>query len=312
MSKNSVIITGADGFIGSHLVKYFSENEIIVYAIIIKNSPLKNRIEGIDNVIILEEDLQNWGQLVSLLPKESMAFFHLAWAGVSPDARKSIETQLINIELCMNAVRLAHAVKTQKFILPGSTSEYTDCGHEINETSCPSPANAYGAAKVALRYLCELFCEELMVPYIYVVITGIYAADRVDNNVIYYAITSLLSGKKTQFTKLEQKWDYVHIDDVMLALFLIGKQGKAGQFYVVGHGDNWPLYNYIYQIRDIINPELPLGIGEIPYKNDKMPSSCVDLTNLYKDTGFIPKVTFSDGIKEVIDTIAKNLEKEAK
>ena len=55
----------------------------------------------------------------------------------------------------------------------------------------------------------------------------------------------MLNNESPLLTKLEQMWDYVHIDDVVDALCLIGKLGKAGAIYTVGHGDNRQLKNYI-------------------------------------------------------------------
>ena len=231
---NHIVITGADGFIGSHLVKAFVSQGDAVTALIMENSPIRHRIEGIHNVTIVEGDLANWESLAEKLPCAPTAFFHLAWAGVSPEGRNSISIQMPNIELCLNAARLAHKVGAQRFILPGSTTEYPYCDGPINEKAIPCPLNAYGAAKVSARFLCQSLCEELGLPYIYMVITGVYSADRVDNNVIYYTISSLLEGKRPAFTKLEQLWDYVHIDDVMQAMTLIAQKGKAGAFYVIG------------------------------------------------------------------------------
>ena len=227
----------------------------------------------------------------------------LAWAGVSPEERDSFARQFSNVELVLNCARLAAALNAERFILPGSTAEYTDCGGPINKNSCPSPQNAYGAAKVSARYLCRALCRELELPFIYAVITGIYAADRRDNNVIYYVIRQLLDREKPRLTALEQLWDYVHIRDVEQAFYLIATRGKGGAFYSIGHGDNQPLARYIEQIRDCIDPTLPLGIGEIPYRDGIRPSSCVDLTSLREDTGFEPSVPFEEGIREVIRAI---------
>ena len=197
-----VVITGADGFIGSHLVKRFVAQGFAVTAIVMINSPIRHRIEGIENVTIIEGDLAQWEKLTDSMPQSPDAFFHLAWAGVSPEGRNSLTVQFPNVEMSLNAVRLASKIHAQRFILPGSTTEYTDCGQLINENACPSPQNAYGAAKISARYLCGALCEELDLPYIYVVITGIYSADRVDNNGIYYAMCSLLECKRPSFTKL--------------------------------------------------------------------------------------------------------------
>lgn len=303
----TVVITGGDGFIGSQLVRYFSEQGMAVYALTVPNSPTVSRIEGFPYVTVLQGDLSDTTRLAAELPQGPEAFLHLAWAGVSPESRNSVDFQAPNIALCLQAVRLAGAIDAKRFVLPGSTMEYSYCGQAINDHTCPSPQNAYGAAKISARYLCAAMCEELKIPYIYVVITGIYAADRRDSNVIYYTISELLQGKRPTLTALEQCWDYVYIDDVVQAFYLIATKGKPGAFYGIGHGDDWPLSNYIFQIRDAIDPSLPLGIGELPYKDSQLPSSCVDMASLKKDTGFIPKIPFEVGIKRVIERIKETL-----
>lgn len=306
----TVIITGADGFLGSHLTKKFAAEGVKVYALVIQNSPLVHRIQGIDNVVIQEVQLEKWEEICDDLPKSPIAFINLAWAGVSPESRNSIDKQSINMTLCTNAVRLAAYVHAQRFVLPGSTSEYSYSDGLIGGKSAASPQNAYGAMKIATRFICESLCEELGVPFIYAVISGIYAADRADNNVIYYTIRELLNGRKPSLTKLEQEWDYVYITDVEQAFYLIATKGKKGSFYVIGYGDNWPLYNYIYIIRDLIDPNLPLGIGEVPYKDGRLPRSCVDISSLAEDTGYKPKVPFKIGIRKVIETVKENLKNE--
>ena len=213
--------------------------------------------------------------------------------------------QLQNVEMSANVVRLAAETGADRIICPGSTMEYIYYGKPLNENAIPSPLNAYGAAKIAARYACAVLSTELNLPFIYTVISGIYSEDRNDNNVIYYTISKLLHGERPSLTKLEQLWDYVHIDDVVYGLRLIAEQGKPGAFYALGHGDNWPLSNYIFKIRDVIDPNLPLGIGDIPYTNNEMPCSCVDLGPIYEDTGFVPQVSFEEGIKRVISEVRK-------
>lgn len=302
----SVVITGADGFIGSHLVRRFAERGYEVFALTIPNSPVISRIKGIANVRVFEEELQEWARYADEMPQKPAALIHLAWAGVTPESRTDTELQMSNIRLCMDAAKMAAGLQAERFILPGSTMEYAYSGGLINKESCPSPQNAYGAAKIAARYLCGALCEELELPFIYAVISGIYSAQRQDNNVIFYTLKTLLKGECPALTRLEQLWDYVHIDDVTRAFCLIAEKGKGGAFYAIGHGDNWPLSNYIYMIRDAIDPRLPLGVGEIPYKDERLPSSCVDLRSLREDTGFVPEISFEEGIRGVIATVKKS------
>ena len=301
--QRRIVITGADGFIGSHLSRFLASHGYEVYAVTLPGSPTQERIRGITGIHIVEGDLGQIGQFAEKLPPDIFAMVHLAWIGVSPEHRKSIDIQKKNLDLTLNAVRLASQIGVEKFVFPGSTFEYLYSGTIINRDTKPSPQDAYGASKIAARYYGEILCGQLGISFIYTVITGIYAADRLDNNVINYAITELLHERKPSLTRLEQLWDYVHIDDVVNAMEAIIRRGKKGGFYVIGHGDNCALSKYIFTIRDLINPALPLGIGDIPYSSDRMPMSCVDLSELRRDTGFEPEIDFEVGIQQVIENI---------
>lgn len=300
-----VVITGADGFIGSHLSKFIASKGIDVYAIIIPKSPTKSRIEGVDNVHIIEANSQEYKTLSDSIPLAPLAFFHLAWAGVSPDYRDNVFVQSGNINMSLAALKLAVVLKSKKFILPGSTMEYDSLDGCIDENSVVNPQNVYGTAKFTTNYFCSVECKKNNIQYISAVISSIYAADRVDNNVIYYVINSLLERTKPSLTKLEQLWDYVYIDDVVNGLYLLTKEKAKRHFYAIGKGDNRPLSEYIYKIRDLIDPNLPLGLGEIPYKNNKINNSCVDIEPLKRDTGFFPKIQFDNGIRMVIEQVKK-------
>lgn len=301
----TVVMTGGDGFIGTHATRYFASRGYEVYDIVIPESKTKDRVKGLSNVHVVEGSMDNITDLLPLLPENPIAFFHFAWAGVTPDRRSDFVYQMQNIELSTNAVRLAAAIHADKFIFPGSTMEYVYYGKPLDKNAVPSPPNAYGVAKISARYACSILCKELQIPYIYTVISGIYSEDRNDNNVIYYTISKLIHNERPSLTKLEQLWDYVHIDDVVYGLRLLAEKGKPDAFYALGHGDNWPLSNYIYKIRDIINPVLPLGIGDIPYANSQLPCSCVNLQPIYEDTGYKPRIPFEEGISRVISEVRK-------
>lgn len=299
----SAIVTGADGFIGANLLQFFARHNVEVWALVLQNSPTLDRIAHMKHVNIVECDFSNLRAYLPILPKEADAFYHLAWQGVAPQERNLMERQIGNIPISLEALRLAKECAAKRFILPGSTMEYLYYGQPIDEKATPSPQDAYGAAKLSVRFLCGTLAKSLGQPFIYAVLTGVYGGDRLDDNVISYTIKSLLKGEQPKLTELRQLWDYIHINDLVEAFYCIGAKGKDAAFYAIGHGDNWPLSNYIYKIRDIINPELPLGIGEIPDSSERLPSSCVDLSSLYEDTGFVPQISFETGIVDVIERI---------
>lgn len=296
----SAIITGANGFIGINLIKRLLRENIHVYALVLENEVLKQEFSNFNEVTVIRCNLENPDISGIIIPTDIDVFYHFAWIGVKPEDRCNFFTQFKNIQMTLNCLQLAKTYKVRRFIMPGSTNEYLYSSTVINSKCVPSPRDDYGSTKVALRYLANQYSIDNGIDFIYAVISGIYSEQRRDNNVISYTIDKLLKKESPSFTKLEQKWDYVHIDDAVEALYLIGEKGKTGKIYAVGHGDNQPLSEYIKIISKKIDPTIPLGIGNIPYSSNDLPMSCVDLAELKEDTGFSPKVSFEEGITRVI------------
>lgn len=303
-----VLVTGADGFIGRNLIRKLLSEDKEVYGIIYPGNNIYEN-EKNDKLHIKCMDLNQVMNHIREFPNEEIdTLYHFAWAGVKPELRNDLDVQMMNVNMTLDCMKLAIALGIKKIIFPGSTNEYLYYGKPLNKDAIPSPNNAYGAVKIALRYLCSDYASRNNIEFVYAIIAGIYAADRRDDNVIFYTIEKLLKKEKPSLTRLEQLWDYIYIDDVLDALYLIGEKGKGGAVYAIGHGDNWELSNYIRIIHDIIDPSLPLGIGEIPYTNNVLPSSCIDLTEIEKDTGFYPKTDFKTGISKVIAKIREDME----
>ncbi|GFI01261.1 dTDP-6-deoxy-L-talose 4-dehydrogenase (NAD(+)) [Lachnospiraceae bacterium] len=303
-----VLVTGADGFIGKNLVYALLKEGIEVYAIVYPGNNIYTECDN-EKLYVKCLDLNQVMNHVREFPSDIDVMYHFAWMGVRPEYRNNLDVQMINVNMTLDCMKLAIAIGIKKIVFPGSTNEYLYYGKPLNKDAVPSPSNAYGAAKIALRYLCSDYATRNNIEFVYAIIAGIYAADRRDNNVIFYTIDKLLKKEKPLLTKLEQLWDYIYVDDVIAALTAIGKKGKGGAVYAIGHGDNWALSNYIKIIHKKIDSSLPLGIGEVPYVSEKLPSSCIDLTDIERDTGFKPQVDFEEGITKVIDKIRYEREK---
>lgn len=114
-------------------------------------------------------------------------------------------------------------------------------------------------------------------------------------------IGALLRREKPALTAGKQMWDYLYTDDAVEVLFCAASAGRDGKTYPIGSGQVRPLQDYIEDLRDSIDPDLPLGFGEIPYGEKQVMHLQADILSLTQDTGRKPKVSFSVGIKKTID-----------
>ena len=117
----------------------------------------------------------------------------------------------------------------------------------------------------------------------------------------------MLKGEKPSTTGLEQQWDYLYVDDLIEAFILLGEKGIGGKVYPIGSGEHKQMREYVETIRNIINPSISIGIGEMPYKNpNKIDNQIIDVDLLYKDTGFKARYDFRTGIENVINSYMNN------
>ncbi len=302
----NVIITGGTGFIGSWLIQELLENGICVLALVRNKNRLLPEFFTNNLFSFIECDLLDL-TFESLPALEYDCFYHLAWNGVEPERKNDFNVQISNILISKKMLELSSSLHCKKFITTGTVAEYVFSKDVINTEERQTPNDLYGAAKASTFYFLQVCARKLKQPFVWALIPSTFGERRTDNNIITYTISTLLKGEKPSFGNLEQVWDFLYVSEVVRALRLIGEQGKTNKIYGIGSGKYLSLKNYITSIRDLINPELKLGIGENPAMSNQTVSSCVNIEELTKDTGFVPKISFETGIKRTIDYMQKKL-----
>lgn len=299
---NKVLVLGANGYLGSRLALALAGRGYDVVAFVDKRFPyqtLQNvtRIETVEFVLEHIEDLNGHSSLDGV-----DTLYHFAWAGVNAQERNEEEIQVQNVMFGIKVMEFAVKHNIKRVIVPGSAAEVSCGDGVITGKELSAPSDMYSASKVATRYVCQTYARLHGLNLIWTLITSIYGPGRNDNNLISYAIQSLLKGEKPSFTGLEQQWDFLYVEDLLEAMILLGEKGVGGEVYPVGSGEHQQLNHFVEIIRNLINPELPIGIGDLPYKNpDKIDNQILDISAIRTDTGFNPKWDFQRGIAVVID-----------
>lgn len=293
----TVLVTGANGFVGQRLVERLVAEEREVIAVVQPGGAPLRAAPGVRRVI--ELDLSELSSLPSLVSSAEL-IYHLAWVGVAPEQRNHPEQQLANLSYGLQLVEVAERLGVSRIICPGSMSEFALHDGPVTGYQDPSPADLYSAAKVAARQLMGVRCEQTGVGLVWTLITSVYGPGRTDSNLISYAIRTLLARERPRLTGLEQVWDFLYIDDLIEAFVLLGRGGRAGGRYPIGSGTARPMREYVEQIRDAIDPTLALGVGEIPYKSARLDSSIPDISALVADTGYQARTSFSEGAAKTI------------
>lgn len=293
----SAVITGPTGAIGVALCNLLLSKGIEVYAVCRRDS---FRIKNLPSrVKIVYADLS---EIKSICDKISScdAFFHFGWSGTVGAARNDAVMQLKNIEYTLDAIEAAKVLKCKVFIGAGSQAEFGRSNEILKENTPCNPETGYGIAKLCAGNLGKLACQNSDIDFIWTRILSVYGPCDGENSMISMVINNLLKSEKPALTECTQMWNYLYSDDAASAFYLLAQKGICGKTYIIANDESRPLKDYVKDIRDCINPDLPLGFGEyIP--NLPPIELSADISELKMDTGFAPQTDFKTGIQKTIN-----------
>lgn len=297
------IVTGGNGFIGSHLIGNLRKNGYDVTVVLRNEKSNADRLRNLD-VHIVYCDIRQIIDLPKIVNKQTFdVFFHFAWEGVSGEARRSIDVQFENIRSTVDAVATAKALGCQRFVGAGSIME-DESLYLCGTPGKPLPSQyLYGSAKLSAHMLSKTKASELGIDFLWPKITNTYGPGEISPRFINTTLRKILNRERLEFTAGTQNYDFVYIDDVAEAFRLIAENGKNNTSYVVGSGQAKPLRRYVETLHDTIETDLELHFGDIPFQGVNLELSCFDPSNMFSDTGYRPQVNFEEGIQRTFDWI---------
>lgn len=300
---NKVVITGPTGAVGVALINEFISKNVEIYAICRVNSKRINNIPKHRLVHIIECNMNQYKSLVSVLPHDIDVFYHFAWDGTYGESRNNPLVQTKNIEYSMDSVFLAKELNCKVYVGAGSQSEY---GHS-NEVKGPTdycfPDNFYGAAKLSTSHMTRVYCSQLGIKHIWCRIFSLFGPYDGEYTMIMSSIKKMLNNEDCKFTAGDQIWDYIYSKDAAKAFRLVAEKGIDGSVYCIASGQTRPLKEYIKSMHKLVNINCKILLGAIPYYEHQAMNLTADISNLKSDTGFEPKYTFEEGIKDLVGLI---------
>lgn len=292
------VVTGATSMLGVALINELIKANNYVLAIVRKSTSRISRLPSSKLIKIVELDLQEL-QNFSLEDSSYDVFYHFAWIGTSREERDNPIIQEKNILYSLQAVELAYRLGCAKFVGAGSQAEYGYVSGIINEDTPTNPRIAYGMAKLASYHLCERRCEQLNMRIIWGRIFSVYGCNDNRNTMIDYAINQFMNNEYAHFSSAKQMWNYLYEEDAGRIFYALGKENVSEKVYCIANTESKPLKDYIECIVSMF------ATSRYDYANTGVevePGIQPDVTKLVKEINFIPSVSFSEGIKHIINS----------
>lgn len=292
-----VIVTGANGFVGSSLIKKLIENNCEVLALDISfsnnifcNNPL---------ITTLETDLSDISTLKNIIESGKYdVFYNFAWQGVNGPQKSMPDVQLNNILISIKCAELAHFLKCKKYLCAGTIAERAV--ESLPFLKKTNPSLAYASAKHCCHIMLENYCKNIGMPFIWMQFANIYGPNNKTGNLISYTIQQLKKGLKADFGPANQPYDFVYINDLIEAVFRLGFYNTKKNFYYIGSNEPRLLKDYLLKIgQEFGRPEL-INIGTREDDGVKYDFSMMDSSITINEIGNYISDSFEELIKKTI------------
>ena len=295
----NVLVTGANGFIGSSLINRLIENDVSVVALDI--SFANSKLPDSTLIIKIETTLKNVEELVNTIPaKEYDVMYHLAWAGVNGPAKADPVIQLHNLEMAINCATVCKRLGVKKLLCAGTIAERAT--ESLSYLENTSSGMIYGVAKHCTRLMIETYCKNIRQDFVWMQFSNIYGPSNKTGNLVSYTIGQLKKGNEASFGPAHQPYDFIYVEDLVEAVLRLGESVTRKNIYFIGSGEPRQLKSYLLEIGELYGkPEL-IKIGLRPDDGIRYTLDMFDTSDLKRDIDEYTSKNFTDGIKYTLET----------
>ena len=286
-----ILVTGANGFVGSHLLPKLIDYDLkVVVRKVYDNVKLEQQIIYNDDLETFKNEINKFNPNIVI---------HLASFLSSADDCDSIKN-IVESNILFTSYLLESLKETnvELFINTGTFAEYYYNDGKLN------PSYFYAASKIATRPIIKYFKNLINFKNINIVPYTIYGGKSKNKKVIDYIIESANTSSFIDMTSGEQILDFIHIDDVIdFYIHCINNIDKLEdeEDYHLGTGIGTTVRNLAVLIENKIGKKTNINWGAKEYRSLDVMRAVAPVFKLEKELEWKAKISLEDGIKKIIN-----------
>ncbi len=316
LKDKKILVTGADGFIGSHLVEFLLNEGCSVKAFVFYNSfntwgwldTLSK--EKLKDVEIFSGDVRD-ANGVRTAAKGVDIIFHLAALIGIPFSYHSPDSYIdTNIKGTLNILQASRDLNIERVVVTSTSEVYGTAQYvPIDEKHPFQGQSPYSASKIGADRIAESFYRSFGTPVVIARPFNTYGPRQSARAVIPTIITQLLSGsKEVRLGSILPTRDLNYVQDICRGFISLGKCDEAvGREINIGSGEEISIGDLAKSIISIINPAAKIVSEDLrkrPEKSEVERLVC-DNSLIHRLTGWKPETSLKDGLIKTIDWFKK-------
>lgn len=227
------LVTGANGFTGSHLVKALEQRGDNVVGLVRKSSNLA-RLSGC-NIQLVYGEITDKKALQTAMAEVDIVFHTAAY--VELGLVNAIEMERVNVEGTRAVMEVAQVVGVSKVVYCSTIGVFGNTnGQVVNETFQRTQtdfSSAYDSTKYQAQQIVDKFAVQGL-PVVSILPSGIFGADDPHFGPV---LQQFIKGKLKLWAGGDRITGIVHVDDLVTAMILAAEKGKNGEHYIISAGD---------------------------------------------------------------------------
>ncbi len=309
MKINNALILGASGFIGrnlaARLINSAENDDSKIVLLAHHEDSLKDFKKG--NVVVIKGDISDYQGLCNIITKYDInTIYHLASNSIvrkcANDPMSAYMTNVMGTVTVLEAVRNVGMNTVKKIIISTSDKVYGHAQHPYNETTPFEPRYTYESTKACQDIVAQNYFYNYNLPINIIRCSNVYGLQDPNTSRLIPNVIKSINNKenpKVHSGVADFIREFVYIEDVIDAMFLIHEKAENGEAYCIGGTEKISILDLVTKISNFMGHKGGVDIIEKPANFQEIKEQSIDSTKL-KKLGWKPKYSLDEGILECV------------
>ena len=314
LSSSRVLVTGAAGFIGSHLTRRLVGEGAEVHALTDEvSSVYPPRLLDVRRDITLHE-----GNITDRTAMQALAHeirpqivFHLAaYTHVGKSWYRVDECIQTNVQGTVNLLLALENTGYERFIYTGTSEIYGDIEVPFREDATVNPISPYAVSKYAGERFCRMYQQGLEWPIVLARPFNAYGPAQSPDRIIPETIVRAIRKQELKLTTGRQTREFNYVEDIADGFVrLATTPGIEGDLFNIGGGEEVTIHDLVVEIVDLLGKPIEPVFGALEHRPNEIWRMYCDSTKARERLGWEPQHTLREGLAKTIEWYQAELSK---
>lgn len=295
-----VLLTGAAGFIGSHLARRLVSEGCEVTALVRPGGKTDRIADFSGRLRLVNADVFSQEALAAAVKTAAPEMcLHLAWCAEPGEGLHS-PRNLDFLSGSLGLFRAAAAAGCRRVVMAGTSIEYGDSAAPVAEDAQVNLTNLYAASKHALFLTARELARREGWSFASGRIFNVYGPGENPSRLVPQVISDLAAGRPCDLTDGEQLRDYLHVEDVAGGFLALARSPLEGAVNI-GSGEPVKVGDVARTLGRIMGASHLLRFGAKPSRPGDPRCLCADTRLLREAAGWEPLYRLEDGLRRTVE-----------